>query len=374
MKIAVLSNTSWYLYNFRLNLMLALKSAGHQVFAIGPEDDYVEKIKQAGIQHLAFNVSGDGTNPFAELKTLVRLHTSLKQHNIELIFSNTPKGNIYSNLAALPLRIPVIPNVSGLGRTFIRPNLITVLVKLLYRFSFRANRRIFFQNNDDKSLFEKLSLIKPEQAILLSGSGVDLQRFTPQSSSSNKSEKFTFILIARLLWDKGIAEYVAAATIIHQKHSNCRFLLLGQLDVANPAAISQEQVHAWQKAGVIEYLGKTDNVIPFLADSDCVVLPSYREGTPRSLLEAAAMAKPIVTTDTVGCRNTVDDEMTGFLCEVKNAEDLADKMLAILKLPTHQRLKMGQAGRVKMEQEFDEQLVINKYFTVIDELFPLNTI
>jgi len=374
MKIAVLSNTSWYLYNFRLNLMLALKAAGHEIFAIGPEDEYVEKIEQAGIQHIAFNVSGDGTNPFTELKTLVQLHNNLKKLNIELIFSNTPKGNIYSNLAALPSRIPVVPNVSGLGRTFIKPNLITILVKLLYRFSFRANRRIFFQNNDDKSLFEKLSLIKAGQAMLLPGSGVDLQRFTPQNGSPNKSDKFTFILIARLLWDKGVAEYVGAAKIIQQENKNCRFLLLGQLDVANPAAISKEEVQQWQENGTVEYLGKTDNVIPFLADSDCVVLPSYREGTPRSLLEAAAMAKPIVTTNTVGCKNVVDDGVTGLLCEVKNTHDLAEKMTRIVQLSEEKRVQMGQAGRVKMEQEFDEQLVIQKYFDVINELFSLNTI
>jgi glycosyltransferase involved in cell wall biosynthesis len=367
MRIAVLSNTTWYLYNFRLNLMLALQKAGYQVFAVGPEDDYVQKIKQYGIPHLPFNVSGDSTNIFGEAKTVFKLYRTIKHQKIDVVLSNTPKGNIYATLATLPLKSLVLPNVSGLGRSFIKKNLLTFLVKILYRFTFSFNQYVFFQNEDDKQLFLQTKLVSPKQPILLPGSGVDLKRFQPQKGVL-KNNVFTFILAARILWDKGIGEYVEAAKQLKQKKPNARFMLLGQLDVANPATVPRETVMAWEKAGLIEYLGKTDNIIPYFAQADCVVLPSYREGTPRSLLEAAAMGKPIITTDAVGCRNTIDDNISGFLCKLKDAGDLADKMCRMMHLNQHEISQMGNAGRAKMEREFDERMVIQRYLSVIQNL------
>ena len=368
MRIAVLANTTWYLYNFRLNLMLALQDQGHEVFAVGPEDLYVEKIKQAGISHLAFNVSGDGINPLKELKTVTKLYLTLRREKIDLVLSSTPKGNIYAGIAALPSGIKTIANISGLGRTFIKPSMLTGLIKLLYKFIFRYSSHVFFQNNDDRDLFIKYGLVSTGKTSLLPGSGVDLKRFTPSYQHKSSREKTTFLLIARLLWDKGIGEYVEAARKVHSEYQGAQFQLLGQLDAANPAAISRKTVDQWHSEGVIDYLGKTDNVIPYLQAADCVVLPSYREGTPRSLLEAAAMGKPVITTDAAGCRNVVDDKVSGYLCELKSSEGLAEKMLKFIELESSLQIKMGQAGRKKMEQEFDEKIVINMYLEYINKL------
>ena len=369
MRIAVLSNTTWYLHNFRLNLMHALQKSGYEVFAVGPEDEYVEKLRKAGIPHLPFNVSGDGTNPLKELRTTLQLREVLKQENIDLVLSHTPKGNIYAGLAARSLGIPVLPNVSGLGHTFVRSGAASWFIKQLYRITFSFSQHIFFQNTDDRDLFLKYKLVKSGQPVLLPGSGVDLKRFIPSPQETLPSKNITFILMARLLWDKGIGEYVNAARFIRKNFPNTQFLLLGQMDAANPTAIPRQTIMNWQQEGVIEYLGKTDDVVPYITRSDCVVLPSYyREGTPRSLLEAAAMAKPVITTDSIGCRNVVDDQVNGFLCKVKNPEDLADKMLRLIQMKQEDRLAMGKAGRQKMAKEFDEAIVINKYLDCIDNL------
>jgi len=234
--------------------------------------------------------------------------------------------------------------------------------------AFSYPKHVFFQNKDDRDFFVQQKLVSPQQPILIPGSGIDLQRFSPRDDIPVAANKpFTFLLLARLLWDKGVGEFVEAARHIRQRYPNTRFQLLGQLDVANPAAIPRARVEQWQAEGIIDYLGKTDEVIPYLQQADCVVLPSYREGTPRSLLEAAAIGKPIVTTDAVGCRNVVEDGVTGFLCQIKNALDLADKMLRLLQLPATDREQMGLRGRAKMEREFDEQIVINAYLDALPD-------
>ena len=231
---------------------------------------------------------------------------------------------------------------------------------------------VFFQNKDDLNFFLPNKLVKPSQVILVPGSGVDLIRFKATSRATGpyaSPDCITFLLLARLLWDKGVGEYIDAARHLKKRHGNVRFLLLGQFDVANPAAIPEAKIEQWQSEGTIDYLGKTDDVRPYIEAADCIVLPSYyREGIPRSLLEAAASAKPIITTDSVGCRDTVEDGVTGFLCQPKNWEDLADKMEAVLLMTEDQRQAMGLKGREKMEREFDERIVIDRYLSVIKEL------
>ena len=200
----------------------------------------------------------------------------------------------------------------------------------------------------------------------LPGSGVDLSafRYAPMQPLGNRP--FRFLLVARLLWDKGVGEYVEAARIVRRKYPTAKFQLLGFLDVKNPTAVSSADMDDWVREGVVEYLGVADDVKPYLTDADCVVLPSYREGVPRSLLEAAAMGRLIVTTDAVGCRDAVDDGVTGLLCRVADANDLADKLLRMIEMSPEGRVLMGQAGRRKMELEFDEKIVIDRYLRVIE--------
>src|SRR5690606_12419504 len=224
------------------------------------------------------------------------------------------------------------------------------------RLALSRSVKIFFQNDEDRALFVSGKLVSDAITDRLPGSGIDLDHFVPISLPNKKTLRF--LLIARMLWDKGVGEFVEAARVLKGQGLNAEFCLLGFLDVQNPAAISRSQMDEWMEEGVICYLGASDNVAEEIALADCVVLPSYREGVPRTLLEAAAMARPLVTTDSVGCRDVVDDGINGYLCKPQDAIDLADKMAQIVALSHAEREAMGQRGREKMEHEFDEQIVV----------------
>jgi glycosyltransferase involved in cell wall biosynthesis len=368
MRIAVVSNTCWYLFNFRLNLMLALQAAGHTVVAVAPDDAYAQRIRDAGVVFEAVPISGGGTHPLRELQSVLRLGAVFRRHRVGLVLSYTPKGNLYSALACIALRIAFVPNVSGLGRAFIRKSLVTQVAKTLYRLTFGRAHRVFFQNLDDMAVFVDSGLVRAGQAERLPGSGVDLSRFLPTPPSVRPADAPVFLLVARMLWDKGVGEYVEAARKVRALHPGARFELLGFLDVANPSAIARTQMQAWVAEGVVEYLGPTDDVRPFLANADCVVLPSYREGVPRTLLEAAATARPVITTDAPGCRDTVIDGETGFLCRPADALDLTEKLLRFIAFAPEERQAMGQRGRAFVEQNFDERLVIERYLSVVAEV------
>lgn len=369
LRIAVVSNTAWYLFNFRLNLMHALQAAGHTVVAIAPEDDYAPRIVAAGIDLEHVPISGGGTNPVSELRAVHRLWQIFRQQHIDLVLSYTPKGNLYSALACIVSHRAFVPNVSGLGRAFIRKSMVTTVATALYRFCFRRAELVFFQNNDDLSEFVRNRLVHPGKAERLPGSGVDLERFQPSSAEASSSDVTgtpVFLLVARMLWDKGVGEFVDAARLVRRQHPSARFQLLGFLDVANPAAITREQMDQWVKEGVVEYFDPTDDVRPWLAQADCVVLPSsYREGVPRTLLEAAAMARPVITTDAPGCRDTVLDGESGYLCRVRDSEDLGDKMLLFIDLSAQARCEMGRRGRRLVEERFDERIVLDRYLELV---------
>ena len=368
MRIAVVSNTCWYLFNFRLNLMLALQAAGHTVVAVAPDDAYAQRIRDAGITFEAVPISGGGTHPLRELQSVLRLGAVFRRHRVGLVLSYTPKGNLYSALACIALRIAFVPNVSGLGRAFIRKSLVTRVAKTLYRLTFSRAHRVFFQNLDDMGVFVSGGLVRQGQVERLPGSGVDLTRFAPTPPVARAADAPVFLLVARMLWDKGVGEYAEAARKVRALHPGAQFQLLGFLDVDNPSAISRQQMDEWVAEGGMAYLGPTDDVRPFLAQADCVVLPSYREGVPRTLLEAAATARPVITTDAPGCRDTVVDGKNGFLCHPADAQDLADKLLRFIALTADQRQAMGQRGREFVEQNFDERVVIGRYLEVVGEV------
>ena len=371
MNIGVFANTSWYIYNFRLNTMKALREQGHNVIAIGPADGYVEKIKAEGFQHVEITMKGSGTNPFFELGTLYHLFRCFRNNNTDLVLSFTPKANIYAALLSAPLRMYTFSNVSGLGRLFIKPTLLTIFVKYLYKAAFLFSEHVFFQNEDDQKLFLSYGITKKYKTSILPGSGVDLEKFFPAPRRPGKQKTgLEFLLVSRMLWDKGINEFITAARTIKKDYPDTRFSLLGEMGADNPSSIPRKEIEAWVKEGVVNYLGKTNDVHQYLLKADCIVLPSYREGTPRSLLEAAATAKPVITTDTPGCRNVVDDRVTGYLCKAKDATDLAEKMQSIIQMSEQERLEFGRLARQKMEIQFDEKTVIEKYFSALQDVPP----
>ena len=369
-KVAVLANTTWYLHNFRLNLLRALQATGFEVVAIGPADAYVDKLVAAGIQHRPIPLVGDSVNPLRELITVWALLRLLRRERVDVVLSYTPKGNIYSALAASVLGIPSIPNVSGLGRAFVRQGLLTWLVRKLYRYTFGRAPRVFFQNREDLEMFVREGLVRPDRAERLPGSGVDVEHFKPPSDPPDREqERVVFLLLGRMLWDKGVGDFVEAGRIVKSSHPKAEFRLLGFVDVGNPAAISRGQIAQWEAEGVVRYLGSSDDVVPLMCAADCVVLPSYyREGVPRSLLEAASLAIPVITTDTPGCRDVVENGSTGLLCRPQDPADLADKMRQFLDMHPTQRREMGRRAREKILREFDERIVIDRYLDVISQL------
>jgi glycosyltransferase involved in cell wall biosynthesis len=367
-KILIISNTAWYIFNFRLSLMKALKEKGNSIVAVAPADEYVERIKEQGFTFIPLAINRKGINPFEDIILVYRFYRMFKQLGTDLIMTYTPKPNIYASVAAAFLTIPVINNVSGLGNVFINPGIITIITKHLYKFALRSSLKVFFQNNDDLALFSDNGLVRKSIAERIPGSGVDIHKFVP-SKNDNAKDKFIFMLVARLLWDKGIGEFVEAARLLREKYPNVVYRLVGFLDPDNPQGISSHQIKIWVDEEVVSYAGSSDNIVEIMGHAQCIVLPSYyREGVPKVLLEAASMAKPIVTTDAVGCRDAVEDGVTGFLCKVRDAKDLADKMERVLLLTPAERERMGLRGREKMIHEFDERIVIQRYVEVIDTI------
>ena len=379
-KIIIAVNSTFNLINHRVGLIHGLLDEGYEVIALSPTDEFATRLKELGCQHVALKMERKGTNIGKDLLLFWRYRILLKQYMPDIYLGFTAKPNIYGSLAAQSLGIPVINNISGLGTVFgamsrtLVGNLLARLIKLLYRFSLLRSDKIFFQNKDDRREFIEQGIVKTNLTDLLPGSGVDLDRFsyTPiianqlASKDNTEKKKTRFLLIARMLWDKGVGEYVEAATLLSRRYPYTEFCMIGFLDFGNPEVISEAQINEWIAEGIVQYLGVINDIRPEIVKADCVVLPAqFREGTPRSLLEAAAMGRPVITTNTVGCLETVDDGVNGYLCIPNDAIDLSKKMERIIQLNDVQRYEMGRCGREKMELQFDQQIVVQKYLEAI---------
>jgi glycosyltransferase involved in cell wall biosynthesis len=367
MKVVIALNTAWNAVNFREGLLRALVADGHEVVVVAPHDGYASRIAEFSCRYVPLPMDNKGANPLRDLLLLFQFYRLLRYEKPDVFLGYTVKPNVYGSLAAHVLGVPVINNIAGLGAVFIKQNWLTSVVQRLYRLALSRSRYVFFQNRDDCQLFIDSGLVRLEATALLPGSGIDLQKFC-FSPVTEEPHKFRFLLIARMLWDKGVGEFVEAAKMVRERWPNIECCLLGFLDVQNPAAISRSQMNEWVAEGSVLYLGVSDDVRSEIRNADCMVLPSYREGTPRSLLEGAAIGRPIITTDAVGCREVVDDGKNGFLCKVRDAHDLAEKMEQMLLLNEESRYAMSMYGRQKMEREFDEKIVINSYLKAIDTI------
>jgi glycosyltransferase involved in cell wall biosynthesis len=369
LKVMISVNTAWNLLNFRAGLIQSFVSAGYDVVAVAPPDECSLRLAALGCRFVPLPMDNKGTHPARDLLLLLRFLKLLRVEKPHVYLGYTVKPNVYGSLAANVLGVYVVNNIAGLGAVFIKGGWLNQLVKALYRVALSRSRRVFFQNKDDRQLFIEHRLVPERVTDLLPGSGIDLGKFSPVPLPNNT--RIRFLLIARMLWDKGVGEFVEAARLLNQRGIRAEFCLLGFLDVQNPAAISRKQVDDWVVEGAVRYLGVSDNVRQEIAQADCIVLPSYREGTPRTLLEAAAMARPIVTTNAVGCREVVEDGHNGFLCRTKDAHDLAEQMALIAEMTPAEREAMGMRGREKVEREFDEQIVIKKYLETISSILEV---
>ena len=362
-KIIICSNYAWTIYNFRMPLIKRLKLEGYEVIILTQFDGYEKLIKLNVDRIEPLFISRKGINPFIDIFTvldLIRYFIKFKP-DILLLFSIKPV--IYGSIAAHLTKVKSIVTITGLGTVFISNNWLTKIVKILYKLALKNCSIIFFQNKDDRNLFVNQSIARLKLCHLIPGSGIDLKIFSYKRPP--KSSNTVFLLVARMLADKGVEEFVNAARKIKSNYPKTRFQLLGPLGVENRTAISIAKMNEWQLEGCIEYLGETDDVASYIEKSCCVVLPSYREGTSRVLLEAAAIGRPLIATNVPGCKEVIENGVNGFLCMPRDYVSLSMCIEQMIKLSYDKRKYMGIMGRRKVENEFDKDIVCNLYIQAI---------
>ena len=359
-------NNIWGMWNFRSTLIKHFVEKGFSVSVTAPYDEiYFKKFEEIGCTTYCMPIEAKGINPITDLLLILKYRKLLKSLKPDLSITYTIKPNIYASIAAQSLGIKFLPVTTGLGYTFLSKGIVSWIARLLYKFAFRKAEQVWFLNKDDMAAFKAAHLIAEEKMIQLYGEGVDTTFFSAKPIPVND---MIFLLVGRMLKDKGVVEFVEAARILKKKYPSVRFQLLGAVWLDNPAAIKEDEILSWTKEGIVEYLGKTSDVRPYVEKAMCVVLPSYREGVPCTLMEAASTARPLVATDVPGCHEVVVDGFNGFLCDVKNAEDLAIKMERVILMSPEERELMGKNGRQLMIDKFDVKHVISQYETSIKKM------
>lgn len=376
MKVLLFANTEWYLFNFRLSLARALRDDGHEVLLVSPPGPYGEKLRELGYRWEPAPMVRRSLNPLRELALVQWLRRLIRRERVDLVHGFTIKCAVYGSIAARLERTPARVNaVAGMGYVFTssapRALVLRPVIRSLLRYALGGQgARLILQNPDDADMFTRVRLVDPGNVRVIPGSGVDCSRFTPADDGRQAAQgRFRVVLPARLLWDKGLAEYVEAARLLRKRGTPVDFLLAGEPDPGNPAAVPEEVVRGWVRQELVQWLGHVSDMPGLLRGVDCVVLPSYREGLPKGLIEAAACALPLVTTDVPGCREVVTDGVDGLLVPAKNAPALAD---AIARLQADAALcrALGAAARRKALAQFEERGVVERTLRVYRELLP----
>lgn len=370
MKTAMfVANTSWFLYNFRLDIMLHMQRLGFKVLAIAPHDQYTKKIEKNSIKVIDIKIDRKGKNIINDLFFVIKLRKIYKTYNPMVIHHFTIKPSIYGTIAARLTKVPRIANsITGLGHVFIEKGLTQSLVKFLYKAAFSSRKvRVIFENPDDMELFLSNNIIQKKQAFLIFGNGVDSESFAIENPEIKtptdfykENKEIIFSLFARMIWNKGIREFVDAARIVNEHKKNIKFYLFGSVDEGNPASVSRDWLTQVAKESFIFWFDQVEDVKPYMKFTDVVVLPSaYKEGVPQALIEAASMSKPIITTNVSGCREIVKNNKNGLIVPPNDSKSLAE---AMIKLAEDKDLRemMGKFGRKLMLEKFDARIVIEK--------------
>lgn len=358
-----MANTTWNIYNFRMGILRKLVREGHEVVVVAPVDNYIHYLQQfPSVRHLSLkHLNPQSKNPLSSLLLFWELFRLYRAEQPDIIFHFTIKPNIFGSLAAAWAGVRSIPTVTGLGYTFLHSRWLNHLTIRLYRFAFSGVEKVIFHNQDDLHLFVERRIIRSEQGVVVAGSGVNTNYFRPLPKPLS-AHKFRFLFIGRLLYDKGVKEFVEAAAILRERASQAvECQIVGDLAAPNPNAIPKREFLQWLKMRYFRYFGAASDVRPFLKQCDVLVLPSYREGMPRAILEALAMGRPIITTDVAGCREAICSK-TGQLVPVKNSAALAEAMLAFSRKPDEELQLMGMAARQRALRVYDERLVVNAYY------------
>ncbi len=368
LNIAIVLNTAWNIYNFRLGLVQAFIEAGHVVFAVAPRDEFVPQVEAAGAIFVPVeNLSRKGMNPIQDMRYSYELFTIYKKYAIDIALQYTIKPNIYGSMASRASKTKTISTVTGLGYSFMSEGIVNSVAKRLYKTAFVSCDLVAFQNSDDKLLFEELGLCSQNKTALIKGSGIKTDYFCPLPKTE-ETDKLVFLFVGRLLFDKGVAELFEAAKMAFDQQLPIEFWVVGGVDEGNPSAIDKKLVEEYHKKGIINYIGHSNDVRSIMQNADVVVLPSYREGLPRVMLESLSMAKPVITTNAPGCKEVVIDKENGFIVPVKDAMLLYEAIAKMAALTEEERLKMGKKGRQMALDVFDERVIIQRYFEEIARL------
>ena len=365
-KILLVTNLAWNVFKFRLPFITFMQTSDINVDVLTEFDGYEQKLHKKVSGLFQMNVNSRSINIFSDLRMLFTLWQTYKTSKPDLIILYTIKPCIYGSIVARLMGIPVIMNITGMGSGFLRGGLFAKVILWLYKLGDGKNTKIVFQNQDDQELFLNNKIIHQSQANLIQGSGISLIDFPIAPYPKNR--EFVFLMVARLIKDKGIGEYIEAAKILLNKSLKIKFQVLGKAQESINSAFSKKNIDSLHESGIIEYLGESDDVKKYIISADCIVLPSYREGTSKALLEGHAMGRPLVATNVSGCKEIILHNTSGLLCEVQNSSDLASKMLQMVKKSRAEREKMGILGREKVKNEFSEEIVFSKMSKLISTI------
>jgi len=358
-KIAFLSHLDANLYLFRLPIMIELVKLGYKVYAICPRGDKFDKFEQYGVEAIEYKIERSSLNPFKEFITIKRIYDVIKPLNLDILQNFTAKPNIYGSFVGKIAKVPLVGNaITGLGSFYLsdsfKSKFIRFIMERLYKIANSQVDFVIFQNSDDRDYFIDKKLVDKKKSILIRSSGIDTQKFAPIVI---EHKKIRVLMIARAIWHKGIREFYTMADNL--KNLDVEFILIGDTDNGNPSCADED----FLKNSNVKWLGHRDDIQEQIAKCNIFVLPSYREGVPRTLLEASSMAKPIVTTDTVGCKEVVIDGYNGFLVPLKDTKILTEKVKELI-FNKKLRNTMGKNGRIIALKEFDVRIVVKKYVQI----------
>jgi glycosyltransferase involved in cell wall biosynthesis len=372
-RIALVSNTSWYLWNFRGDTIRALASLGSDVITIAPEEEYRPQLEELGARHVVWEFDRRSTSPLANLGAFLRLRSLYGRLSPDVVHHFTIKPVILGGVAARFARVPgIVQSVPGLGHAFSESNTLHVQALTGYRFALAGRARTIFQNAEDMERLVGSGVASADRSVLVRGSGVDVERLgavplpaaAAPGAGSGRPRAVTFLMACRMLWTKGVREFVEAAAVLRGSGVDARFILLGDPDAGNPDAVPREWLASLAETGDVEWRGFHQDITPHLAIADVVVLPSfYGEGVPRSLLEGGAAARALITTDTPGCRDVVADGETGLLVPVRDAQALARAMERLAR-DLELRRRLGEAARERVRAEFSSARVVEETLAV----------
>ena len=365
MKIMISANTSWNIYNFRIPLIKAL-SKKNEIIIVTKKDQYTTRLISLDLKIETIHIDSKGMSLKNDILLFFKYYYLIKKYKPDYFFGFTIKPNIYFNLASFFSKVKNINTITGLGTSFMNKGFLNFIVKLMYKIALLNSYITIFQNNDDLNTFKNDIIIKYKKNYkVVKGSGVDLNFYKYSKNLLKDKDSLNFLFVGRVIPDKGIIELISAISNIKKKYKNIKFKFIGSLDYENFTLINKIKIKKLISDDLIEYLGYKEDIRSYVIESNCLILPSYREGLPRSLLEAASIGRPIIATDVAGCREIVKNGYNGFLCKVKDSLDLEKKIIKFINLNTNKILEMSTNSRKLVENKFELNKIISSYLEII---------